>query len=62
MTRKHFIKIAAVLAQYNIVDPAMGFDEGYSSAANGITEALADFFESENPRFDRAKFLTACGL
>lgn len=62
MSKKHFEAIARILAQYNIVNPAMGFDEGYSSAANGITEAMADYFAQQNPRFDRERFLAACGF
>lgn len=29
---------------------------------NGIATELADYFAKDNPRFDRDKFLEACGL
>ena len=72
MTRKHFAAVAAILAaeneqaQTDLDDAAHGFDEGFASGkihvlAN-VAESLADFFSGENPNFDRAKFLTACGV
>jgi hypothetical protein len=48
MTKKHFIEIAAVLND--------------TGAPFGTCNALADVFAADNPRFDRAVFLTACGV
>jgi hypothetical protein len=62
MTRKHFEAIARILNQYSIPHAAAGFDMGYNDAAFGIASDMADLFEAENPRFDREKFLTACGF
>lgn len=63
MTKKDYIILAAIINQYSLNNPAPGtFDEGYHAAAYGIACDLADTFEKENPRFNRALFLTACGF
>jgi hypothetical protein len=59
MSRKHYNVIAAALNE----DRAR-FDEdgacqfGVDSAARAIADVLA----ADNPRFDRERFLTACGV
>jgi len=62
MSRKHFVAVAAILKEKTIETPAAGFDEGFASATEEIAGELATFFKSENPNFNRSKFLTACGL
>ena len=65
MTRKNFEAIAAIVkdeveATLPLSDPAT-----IVGAAYGIEElakSLADYFASDNPNFDRRRFLTACGL
>lgn len=41
-------------------------EEGHPQAADivmaDLCHAMADYFKAENPLFNRAKFLTACGL
>ena len=54
MTKKHFEAIAAIFASRPYT-PHM--DE-----VKVIIFDLADYFEGENPRFDRTAFLAACGL
>lgn len=57
MTRKHFEAIAAII-------------DGISIGQGGhdvvtlfeVTERLADYFASQNERFDRERFLKACGF
>jgi len=48
MTRKHYEKIAKAISK--------GTDIVV------LVEMLMDIFEDDNPRFDREKFLIACGL
>jgi hypothetical protein len=63
MTKKDYILIAAVLAKrgcHIAQDPA--FREGWHAALSAYAHALADALASENPRFDRARFLAACGV
>jgi hypothetical protein len=63
MTKKHFIAIARMLAnRYGFNYSTIDFDNGYNAAVENIAKDLADYFEDENPRFDRDTFLAACGL
>jgi hypothetical protein len=51
MTRKHFVAMAKEIAQ--MAD---------RKSARIAAEAFAQVAQSVNPRFDQAKFLTACGV
>ena len=58
MTREHFEKIAASIKAEK---------ECYTNtiiigAMRRMAETLADTFRGVNPRFDRERFLTACGF
>lgn len=64
-TRQHYKVIA------EIVKEAVGLDgtetdawivEHARQCGHQFTDRLADYFAKDNPRFDRAKFLAACGL
>lgn len=48
MTRKDYEKIAAAIKE--------------SREPMALVNLLMDVFEKDNPRFDRERFLTACGL
>jgi len=50
MSRKHYQLIAAAI------------QGAYRKDALSEIHALIDALARENPRFDRSKFLTACGL
>ena len=52
MTRKHFKAIAEI-----INDAGDDVD-----AVERLAGDLASYFKSENPNFDRDRFLTACGF
>lgn len=54
MTRKHFQLVADCIAAQL---PEIGH-----TAAWKIANSLAVEFESLNPRFDRARFMAACGV
>jgi hypothetical protein len=34
----------------------------FLEALEGVSDRLAELFKSENPKFDRARFLQACGV
>lgn len=51
MSRRHFAFIASVVA--TLADPLERHD---------VAHSFADALERENPRFDRARFLRACGV
>ena len=57
MTRKDYVLIAAALARGEPIDEGEARD-GWRQAVNAVTAAL----QSDNTRFDRDKFLRACGL
>jgi len=61
MTRKDYEKIAAVFADYK------RYSENWNSAfrMTAIREfapRICDMLAQDNPRFDRARFLKACGI
>jgi len=64
MSKKDYIAIAKIIKGYS-PNPAKFRDAMGASAsftALQITGDLADYFESRNPKFDRIKFLEACGV
>lgn len=74
MTKKDFEATAAIIknrrAVYQTVsvrsrprnDHAVGFDYGALNALEVVALDMADMFAADNPRFDRARFLAACGI
>ena len=59
MTKKHFIRIAADLKRYVDQTPEIGIERGI---LRGIANDLCDTFKSDNPAFDKARFIAACGF
>lgn len=57
MTRKHFEAIASILRDHT---PVQG-EAADITHADTVTD-LADYFATENPNFDRERFIKACGL
>lgn len=56
MTRKDYQLIAEVFANFGQIielEETIGAD---------LARNLADALQGDNPRFDRARFLTACGV
>jgi len=51
MTKKHFQAIADAIKPYS-----------ESRVAMDIAKTLAKVFHDDNPRFQRARFLKACGI
>ncbi|MCE5292966.1 MAG: hypothetical protein LLG14_27535 [Nocardiaceae bacterium] len=67
MTKKDFELIAAVFANLlrEPIHPDCDDPEAEQGAIDGIRTAavnLADALATTNPRFDRARFLQACGV
>lgn len=61
MTRKDYELIAKAIKRAN--ENWEGFEEEYPAVViAGISAMLATQLEQDNPRFDRARFLTACGV
>ncbi len=65
MTRKDYVMIAGIIKDCNLI-PTLNKnkEEGLIQADILFTVAsqLAYKLEQDNPRFDRARFLTACGV
>ena len=59
MTRKDYVLIAQTIADL-MSDFNNGGDDSCSLSI--VAEELADTLEKDNPRFDRARFLDACGV
>ena len=66
-TKKTFVAIAAVLK--NLRPPLekaksgqYDFAWGQTSALNAAAHSIDTIFANENPSFDRARFLAACGV
>ena len=66
MTRKDYQLIADALnSAHSAGTPAHflnDYGKGRRYAVENIAHSLADALASDNPRFQRAKFLAACGL
>ena len=61
LTRKVFEQVAASVKKS--VDKAdETLDANLYGFAAEMANELADYFQKENPRFDRDRFLDACGL
>ena len=61
MTRRHFVRIAAIFAaQRASYDDELEADA--IRALDRLAKAQADYFATQNGNFDRARFIRACGL
>ena len=54
MTKKHFQRAADLVA---VIQQTQGSQE-----AMKVAQVLIELFSGDNPRFDRGRFLKACGL
>ena len=56
MTKKDYIKIAAALTEERL----WGTTTVKNEVIDDVAISLADIFASDNPNFDRLRFLAAC--
>ena len=64
MTKKDYCKFAEMV-KYNLGNAGMA--DGLHAAAHAVGVAdvargMCDIFKADNPRFDRERFLKACGI
>lgn len=60
-TRQHYKAIAAIIKDCIEKHKSGGFGSLLcDEVRKSLTSELADYFASDNPRFDRQKFLEAC--
>lgn len=66
MTRKNYIAVAAQfrtrLDSFTRTKPRNEGESIRYVALCEMAEAMADVFAADNSRFDRSRFLTACGI
>jgi hypothetical protein len=62
MTRKDFVAIAEIIRAVG-GDGFTGedYDRGWRDALMTLAANLPDYFAKQNPKFDRERFLKACG-
>lgn len=64
MTKKHFGAIAEILKSYQstrVLSPG-DIDSPTPVTIDDVANDMADYFQQENPRFDRERFLKACNV
>lgn len=62
LSRKHYKAIAEIIkTQKDLADIFAG-KEFATQRIDDVATGLADHFAKDNPRFDRERFLAACGL
>lgn len=61
MTRKDFEAIANIATNARLDAVNRNSTDGIE-AVYGMALDMSDYFATDNPRFDRAKFLAACGF
>ena len=66
MTRKDYVNFADAIrshvATLSDVPPGMIPHPSIKQSAKGMANIIADVCQKDNPRFDRARFMEACGL
>ena len=64
LTKKDF-KVIAEIVEDNTTEidgDCLVYNHYQVIARNALVEELADYFATQNSRFDRQKYLNACGL
>lgn len=67
MSKKHFERFATIISHEiytgeNILNKGLECGNAWRDCAKNIALNMADFFANENPRFNKGKFLEACGI
>ena len=58
MTRKDYVQVAKIINNY--FDLADDYDGLNANVHDFLIEPFIEFFEKDNPRFDKDKFCEAC--
>lgn len=59
MTKKDYILIAAAITSGRRV---VSYETKADATLDGVSRLIAEALQRDNPRFDRARFLAACGV
>lgn len=60
MTRKHYVAMAATIRR--VLTASEPIREADRARAQHTADAFVSLAERDNPRFDKARFIAACGL
>ncbi len=61
LTKKDF-KVVAEIIKNNLPGKDNDYCDGVRAGLYYTANDLADYFATQNPRFDRERFMVACGL
>lgn len=61
-TRQHYKAIAEIVKGQKELADVFAHKQFATQRISDIAKGLADYFAKDNPRFDRDRFLEACGL
>lgn len=66
-TKRHYVTVAASIKdQRDYIEPTKRKSKDYSKAIADVTlniaNSLSRMFASDNPQFNRDKFMSACGI
>lgn len=62
MSRTHYREVAEIIKRQRELAPPTQAGYAVAGVLANVASELADFFKRDNSRFDRAKFMEACGL
>jgi len=62
MSKKDYEAIARRIKSITTDSPLSQYEVGMIDAARQIAASMANYCAADNPRFDRARFLAACGV
>lgn len=62
MTRKDYVLIAQAIKETIPSRIVTEIDAAFNRGAGWTAHNIADALEKDNPRFDRERFLAACGV
>ena len=62
MTKKDYVAIARIINTSNRETGDKAANQARKHLLDCVANDLADIMERDNPKFDRARFLTACGV
>ena len=62
MTRKDYVAFAALIKSHMTGDLEHETSHQNDMKVSGMARDMADLFSRDNPRFDRERFLKACGV
>lgn len=62
MTKKHYEAIASAIAAERAAAVSQYGHTAHLDALESVADRLANYFATDNPKFDRSRFLEGCGI